>query len=85
MDSSFVEEEMEESKVCGRILTVLSWILVVMTMPFSLIICFKVCSVGNYVLMFVIGKRMFYVPRVHREIFIFLCPIDKFASFDRKL
>ncbi|XP_048004279.1 uncharacterized protein LOC125240431 [Leguminivora glycinivorella] len=30
-----------ESKTCGKILVVLSWVLVVMTMPISLLICFK--------------------------------------------
>ncbi|VVC86118.1 unnamed protein product [Leptidea sinapis] len=33
-----------ESKTCGKILVVLSWILVIVTMPFSLFICFKVLT-----------------------------------------
>lgn len=31
-----------EATTCGRILIFLSWVLVVLTMPFSLVVCFKV-------------------------------------------
>lgn len=31
-----------EASTCGRILIFLSWVLVVLTMPFSLLVCFKV-------------------------------------------
>ncbi|CAH2014668.1 unnamed protein product, partial [Acanthoscelides obtectus] len=36
------EQVVEESRTCGKILTFLSWIVVVLTMPFSLLVCFKV-------------------------------------------
>ncbi|KAG5885396.1 hypothetical protein JTB14_002793 [Gonioctena quinquepunctata] len=36
------EHVIEENKTCGKILTVLSWVVVVLTMPFSLMVCFKV-------------------------------------------
>jgi hypothetical protein len=32
--------------MCGKILTVLSWIVVILTMPFSLFVCFKVSPWG---------------------------------------
>ncbi|CAH0703234.1 unnamed protein product [Spodoptera exigua] len=35
------EEADSESKTCGKILVFLSWVLVCLTMPFSLFICFK--------------------------------------------
>lgn len=40
------EEADSESRTCGKILVFLSWVLVCLTMPFSLFICFKV-SVAN--------------------------------------
>lgn len=59
------EQVVEESKTCGKILTVLAWILVILTMPFSLLVCFKV-SVLFYlvlknrtgILIFCIGKQI---------------------------
>jgi hypothetical protein len=32
--------------MCGKILTVLSWMVVILTMPFSLFVCFKVSPWG---------------------------------------
>lgn len=41
--SLFTAELVEEdTKMCGKILTVLSWVIVILTMPFSLFVCFKV-------------------------------------------
>lgn len=31
-----------EATTCGNILVILSWIVVILTMPFSLFVCFKV-------------------------------------------
>jgi hypothetical protein len=36
----------EDTKMCGKILTVLSWMVVILTMPFSLFVCFKVSPWG---------------------------------------
>jgi len=38
----------EENKTCGKILTVLSWVVVVLTMPFSLLVCFKVSLISFF-------------------------------------
>lgn len=39
------DEQSAESESCGKALIVLSWILVIITMPFSLFVCFKVSSI----------------------------------------
>ncbi|KAJ8737904.1 hypothetical protein PYW08_000499 [Mythimna loreyi] len=39
--NSINDDSDSESKTCGKILVVLSWILVCLTMPFSLFVCFK--------------------------------------------
>lgn len=39
------KENNEQASTCGKILIFLSWVLVFLTMPFSLLVCFKV-SVG---------------------------------------
>lgn len=36
------DEQNSDSESCGKALIVLSWVLVVITMPFSLFVCFKV-------------------------------------------
>lgn len=38
------EKETNEASTCGKILIFLSWVLVFLTMPFSLLVCFKVSS-----------------------------------------
>lgn len=42
--SNFLAEEEAngEASACGKILIFLSWLLVIVTMPFSLLVCFKV-------------------------------------------
>lgn len=40
--STAEDEQKAESASCGKALIVLSWVLVVITMPFSLFVCFKV-------------------------------------------
>ncbi|RVE52193.1 hypothetical protein evm_003112, partial [Chilo suppressalis] len=40
-ESTANEDADSESKTCGKILVALSWVLVVITMPFSLFVCFK--------------------------------------------
>lgn len=39
------DEQSAESESCGKALIVLSWVLVIITMPFSLFVCFKVSSI----------------------------------------
>jgi hypothetical protein len=36
------DKETYEASTCGKILIFLSWVLVFLTMPFSLLVCFKV-------------------------------------------
>lgn len=38
-----------EATQCGRILIILSWVLVIITMPLSLFVCFKVRRVIQYI------------------------------------
>lgn len=47
MSSSTAEEEVNsDASACGKILIFLSWMLVLVTMPFSLLVCFKVRAVS---------------------------------------
>uniref|UniRef100_A0A182TE06 Band 7 domain-containing protein n=1 Tax=Anopheles melas TaxID=34690 RepID=A0A182TE06_9DIPT len=43
-DANAEDETNGEASTCGRILIFLSWVLVVLTMPFSLLVCFKVLT-----------------------------------------
>nr|XP_022903832.1 band 7 protein AGAP004871-like [Onthophagus taurus] len=52
------EQVVEEAKTCGRILVVLSWIVVVLTMPFSLFVCFKVVQEYERAVIFRLGRLL---------------------------
>lgn len=42
------EEVTSDSSTCGKILIFLSWVLVLLTMPFSLLVCFKVSEIFHF-------------------------------------
>ncbi|KAH1010030.1 hypothetical protein HUJ05_004391 [Dendroctonus ponderosae] len=52
------EKVVEENKTCGKILTVLAWGLVVLTMPFSLFVCFKVVQEYERAVIFRLGRLL---------------------------
>lgn len=80
------EDGDSESKMCGKILVVLSWILVIATMPFSLFICFKVSFTMSWQVAKFIGNL--YTIILYLLIFIllvyFLC-INDVIFFDSNL
>ncbi|KAL3284436.1 hypothetical protein HHI36_018595 [Cryptolaemus montrouzieri] len=52
------EHVVEESETCGKILTALSWVLVCLTMPFSLFVCFKVVQEYERAVIFRLGRLL---------------------------
>lgn len=45
-----------EASACGKILIFLSWCLVMLTMPFSLLVCFKVVQEYERAVIFRLGR-----------------------------
>ncbi|KAG6444634.1 hypothetical protein O3G_MSEX003462 [Manduca sexta] len=76
-ESSANEDAGSESKTCGKILVALSWVLVVLTMPFSLFICFKRLAQSC-------GKQTFWCSILifSKGIFFILPCIDTYARVD---
>ncbi|XP_055627058.1 band 7 protein AGAP004871 [Toxorhynchites rutilus septentrionalis] len=70
-----------EASTCGRILIFLSWVLVVLTMPFSLLVCFKVVQEYERAVIFRLGRLMQGGAKGPGIFFILPC-IDAYARVD---
>lgn len=47
-----------EAGLCGSILVFLSWVLIILTMPFSLFVCFKVVQEYERAVIFRLGRLL---------------------------
>ncbi|XP_072400137.1 band 7 protein AGAP004871 isoform X4 [Diabrotica undecimpunctata] len=81
MPKQEAEQVVEESKTCGKILTVLSWVVVVLTMPFSLMVCFKVVQEYERAVIFRLGRLLSGGAKGPGIFFILPC-IDAYARVD---
>ncbi|XP_037032779.1 band 7 protein AGAP004871 isoform X1 [Bradysia coprophila] len=70
-----------EATQCGRILIVLSWVLVVITMPLSLFVCFKVVQEYERAVIFRLGRLVAGGAKGPGIFFILPC-IDAYARVD---
>ncbi|XP_026462432.1 band 7 protein AGAP004871 [Ctenocephalides felis] len=70
-----------EATSCGKILTILSWVLIIITMPFSLIVCFKVVQEYERAVIFRLGRLMTGGAKGPGIFFILPC-IDAYARVD---
>ncbi|XP_041768453.1 band 7 protein AGAP004871 isoform X1 [Anopheles merus] len=75
------DETNGEASTCGRILIFLSWVLVVLTMPFSLLVCFKVVQEYERAVIFRLGRLMQGGAKGPGIFFILPC-IDAYARVD---
>ncbi|EDS28121.1 conserved hypothetical protein [Culex quinquefasciatus] len=75
------EDTNGEASTCGRILIFLSWVLVVLTMPFSLLVCFKVVQEYERAVIFRLGRLMQGGAKGPGIFFILPC-IDAYARVD---
>ncbi|XP_073976192.1 band 7 protein AGAP004871 isoform X2 [Rhodnius prolixus] len=73
-----------DSGVCGAILTGLSWVLVICTLPFSLFVCFKVVQEYERAVIFRLGRLMSGGAKGPGLIFI-LPLIERFVKLDIRL
>nr|XP_040220750.2 band 7 protein AGAP004871 isoform X1 [Anopheles coluzzii]XP_040220751.2 band 7 protein AGAP004871 isoform X1 [Anopheles coluzzii]XP_040220752.2 band 7 protein AGAP004871 isoform X1 [Anopheles coluzzii] len=79
---NYAEDETNgEASTCGRILIFLSWVLVVLTMPFSLLVCFKVVQEYERAVIFRLGRLMQGGAKGPGIFFILPC-IDAYARVD---
>lgn len=70
-----------DSGVCGTILTALSWLLIICTLPFSLCVCFKVVQEYERAVIFRLGRLMSGGAKGPGIFFILPC-IDAYARVD---
>ncbi|XP_077263313.1 band 7 protein AGAP004871 isoform X2 [Temnothorax americanus] len=70
-----------DSTTCGNILVVLSWIVVILTMPFSLFVCFKVVQEYERAVIFRLGRLLSGGAKGPGIFFILPC-IDNYARVD---
>ncbi|XP_071567870.1 band 7 protein AAEL010189 isoform X8 [Temnothorax nylanderi] len=70
-----------DSTACGNILVVLSWIVVILTMPFSLFVCFKVVQEYERAVIFRLGRLLSGGAKGPGIFFILPC-IDNYARVD---
>ncbi|GFG33222.1 hypothetical protein Cfor_05531, partial [Coptotermes formosanus] len=70
-----------DSGVCGTILTALSWVLIICTLPFSLCVCFKVVQEYERAVIFRLGRLMSGGAKGPGIFFILPC-IDAYARVD---
>ncbi|RZF40796.1 hypothetical protein LSTR_LSTR003306 [Laodelphax striatellus] len=75
------ESEGGDSGLCGKILTGLSWVLVVCTLPFSLFVCFKVVQEYERAVIFRLGRLVSGGAKGPGIFFILPC-IDNYARVD---
>ncbi|XP_055602480.1 band 7 protein AGAP004871 isoform X3 [Uranotaenia lowii] len=81
MYTSAEDESNGEASTCGRILIFLSWVLVVLTMPFSLLVCFKVVQEYERAVIFRLGRLVQGGAKGPGIFFILPC-IDAYARVD---
>ncbi|GLH14047.1 Band 7 protein AGAP004871 [Gryllus bimaculatus] len=70
-----------DSGICGAILTALSWVLVFLTLPFSLCVCFKVVQEYERAVIFRLGRLVSGGAKGPGIFFILPC-IDAYARVD---
>ncbi|XP_046996637.1 band 7 protein AGAP004871 isoform X1 [Schistocerca americana] len=75
------DEPEHDSGLCGTILTAISWVLVVLTLPFSLFVCFKVVQEYERAVIFRLGRLMSGGAKGPGIFFILPC-IDCYARVD---
>ncbi|XP_065094680.1 band 7 protein AGAP004871 isoform X1 [Ochlerotatus camptorhynchus] len=75
------DESNGEASTCGRILIFLSWVLVVLTMPFSLLVCFKVVQEYERAVIFRLGRLVQGGAKGPGIFFILPC-IDAYGRVD---
>ncbi|XP_069674450.1 band 7 protein AGAP004871 isoform X1 [Periplaneta americana] len=78
---SHADESEGDSGICGTILTALSWVLIVFTLPFSLCVCFKVVQEYERAVIFRLGRLMSGGAKGPGIFFILPC-IDAYARVD---
>ncbi|XP_069674452.1 band 7 protein AGAP004871 isoform X3 [Periplaneta americana] len=78
---SISDESEGDSGICGTILTALSWVLIVFTLPFSLCVCFKVVQEYERAVIFRLGRLMSGGAKGPGIFFILPC-IDAYARVD---
>lgn len=71
----------DEATACGTILTALSWLLVIVTMPFSLFVCFKVVKEYERAVIFRLGRLVSGGAKGPGIFFILPC-IDSYTRVD---
>ncbi|XP_051155731.1 band 7 protein AGAP004871 isoform X2 [Leptopilina boulardi] len=71
----------EDSTVFGKVLVGLSWLLVILTMPFSLFVCFKVVQEYERAVIFRLGRLLSGGAKGPGIFFILPC-IDAYARVD---
>ncbi|XP_052871983.1 band 7 protein AGAP004871 isoform X2 [Anopheles cruzii] len=81
MYTSAEDDTNGEASTCGRILIFLSWVIVVLTMPFSLLVCFKVVQEYERAVIFRLGRLMQGGAKGPGIFFILPC-IDAYARVD---
>lgn len=81
MYSHAEDEQKAESESCGKALIVLSWVLVIITMPFSLFVCFKVVQEYERAVIFRLGRLMQGGAKGPGIFFILPC-VDAYARVD---
>ncbi|KAG5678774.1 hypothetical protein PVAND_008416 [Polypedilum vanderplanki] len=75
------DPEHHDESPCGKVLIYLSWLLVCMTMPFSLLVCFKVVQEYERAVIFRLGRLMLGGAKGPGIFFILPC-IDAYARVD---
>ncbi|CRL03179.1 CLUMA_CG016297, isoform A [Clunio marinus] len=74
-------EDSAEASTCGKILIFLSWVLVFLTMPISMLVCFKVVQEYERAVIFRLGRLMQGGAKGPGIFFILPC-IDSYARVD---
>ncbi|KAL7052626.1 hypothetical protein ACKWTF_004945 [Chironomus riparius] len=75
------DKESSDASTCGKILIFLSWVMVFLTMPFSLLVCFKVVQEYERAVIFRLGRLMAGGAKGPGIFFILPC-IDAYARVD---
>ncbi|XP_068087160.1 band 7 protein AGAP004871 isoform X2 [Anabrus simplex] len=78
---SHADDAENDPGLCGTILTALSWVLVVFTLPFSLCVCFKVVQEYERAVIFRLGRLLSGGAKGPGIFFILPC-IDCYARVD---
>ncbi|EEB19657.1 Mechanosensory protein, putative [Pediculus humanus corporis] len=80
-DMFFEENPDGEAGLCGSILVFLSWVLIILTMPFSLFVCFKVVQEYERAVIFRLGRLLSGGAKGPGIFFILPC-VDNYAKVD---